>query len=828
MKVFGFAALVFLVTATLVLLPFNSQAAKKIAADRSSSERGYLPDVVIFDNGSSNYECCSEITAFTVAEDFELDGAATISGAGFVLQSLSPFPAGWDGTLSWWIYANGGDGPGGVISSGSAENITWGFRQCCDFYDVSFDLGVDVPLDGGTRYWFGLHMAADWSTQDDIYWALTDNQSFSRAQTATGPTGPWTDSAHHLSFKLWGSSAGVPADCLEVLSSWTYGGTTAATLSGNHTFFANGTYLQVADISIITDPQVVGEIDLDSEFWGLDISGDHLLIPTIEGELLVIDISTPAAPEVVTAFRLVSSGFEVLAEGPLAYVSTALGVAVFDISTVTSPVQIGFYPTDDFSYATCLDGTTAYVAAFEDGLHVVDVSDPTSPARLGHLPIGGYQEYVSCTPGFAFLADGADTTDWTGHFRVIDVSTPSAPTQVADLSGYGWLEAIEMWGAYALVPIADSVHVIDVSTPTAPVDVGAALVGGNSMYAAAVANHVFVADWSGGLHVVDLDPVTAPTKVATIPTPGSRSGLAFLDPATLIAAGNGGLTVLDVSDPAHPTVISEIDLSVFGDVYDVEVVGRFAVVAKAFEGLAIIDLDDPANPVEIGWVSAGAVRRIAVDGDYVYVAANGRFEVVDISTPSSPALFGSGVDMRAWDVGIIGDTAFVASRADGLQCVDISSPETPVPIGELVGDLEAFSIGVWDDHVAVGGRLISTSEGAWMIADVQAPTNPSCLSTTIVPDQPRSLTVADGLVFPTSGEIFSVADVGNPWAPYELASRPELAPGYAEPAALAGLIALANGRNGYRIVDYSACIDLLVFADGFESGHALAWSREVP
>ncbi len=801
------------------------------ATKASASSRSYLSTVKVFDNGDTDYGCCREITAHTLAEDFVLSAAGTVSGATFVLNAgPGNFPADWDGNLKWWIYADAGSEPGSVIASGAAENVVWGRDQPGDWYDVSFDFGANVALDGETVYWFGIHMAADWSGEVGLYWSFTDPGTFSTAYTATNATGPWSGTTDHLAFTLHGTTGPVDSGCLEVAYSWTYGGTPMVVASDDYAYFANGSYLQVADISTITNPQVVGEIDLNSEFWGADISGDHLLVPTLDGELLILDVSNPDAPTVATAIRLVGgSGFEILVDGSLAYLSGRPGMSIFDITSVTAPVQVGFYPTDDAAYALSIQGATAYIAAFEDGLHVVDITDPTAPSRLGHLPIAGYQEYVVSVPGYAFLADGADTTsDWSGHLRVIDVGIPSAPTQVASIGGYSWLEAITMWGDYLIVSASDDgLHIIDVSTPTTPTDVGDIELGGLQVYAATTATHALVADWAGSVHVIELDPVNAPTEVATITTAGPSTGLGFLDDHTLVAAGIGRLTVYDVTNPAAPSVTATLDVSGINFVEDVEVMGNLAFLSSTFDQISVIDLSDPENPTELGSVPVDTIRRIDVSGNYIYGAAHNRFEVVDITNPQTPALFGSGYDMPANDVGVIGDTAFVASRTDGLQCIDITSPAAPTEIGGLVNDINARVIGIWDDKVAVGNRLISTGAGAWMIADVQSPSSPSPLVTHSSPGSLYSIKAADNLLFPAGYyKLLEVQDVTNPRMPIHLASNSELEIGNGEPDAAFGLLAISAGRTaGFHLVDYSSCANTVIFVDNFETGDTTIWPQ---
>jgi hypothetical protein len=317
--------------------------------------------------------------------------------------------------------------------------------------------------------------------------------------------------------------------------------------------------------------------------------------------------------------------------------------------------------------------------------------------------------------------------------------------------------------------------------------------------------------------------------VATIDTASPSTGLAFLDDDTLVAAGVGRLSVWDVSNPAAPSVTATINISTTSFVDDVEIVGDLAFLASNFEQITVIDLSNPADPAEIGSIPVNGIRRIDISGNYVYVAADNRLEVVDITTPSTPTIFGSGYDMTARDVGIIGDTAFVASRNDGLQCMDVISPDAPTHIGGLVNDIQAFVLGIWGDQVAVGSRLISTLEGAWMIADVQTPTSPSPLATGSAPGFLYSIEAADSLLFPARYKWLEVLDVSNPRMPIHLASNTELVIGYSEPDTASGLMAISAGRtSGFHLVDHSACVGTVIFVDNFETGDTTVWSHEIP
>ena len=127
---------------------------------------------------------------------------------------------------------------------------------------------------------------------------------------------------------------------------------------------------------------------------------------------------------------------------------------------------------------------------------------------------------------------------------------------------------------------------------------------------------------------------------------------------------------------------------------------------------------------------------------------------------------------------------------------------------------------------------MSTSDGGYIIADVASPAAPSALATRITPRWVKSMVYSDGLTFTGGFRWFGVLDVTNPRMPIQLASSTEITPGNHEPDAAFGLIVFpdgwSGGRTGFHLLDYGACIDTVIFADGFESGNTTAWSNTVP
>ena len=139
----------------LLLIPVSQNA---LASDPIVFESGGNPslvDNVVTDQGAA-------------AGDFILDEESIITDFHFVFRN----DGGWDGTMTYFIFADNGGKPGGVLKTGDAKMLDMQFISGDD-YMTWFDLEESVKLDAGTTYWFGLHTSADFIDDGKIGWDLS-------------------------------------------------------------------------------------------------------------------------------------------------------------------------------------------------------------------------------------------------------------------------------------------------------------------------------------------------------------------------------------------------------------------------------------------------------------------------------------------------------------------------------------------------------------------------------------------------------------------------------------------------------------------------------
>lgn len=103
--------------------------------------------------------------------------------------------------------------------------------------------------------------------------------------------------------------------------------------------------------------------------------------------------------------------------------------------------------------------------------------------------------------------------------------------------------------------------------------------------------------------------------------------------------------------------------------------------------LAILDLSDPNAPQRVGQhLLSAAINAIEIDGDYAYLATSNGLTIVDMRNPSQPVPVAYMAGERLYDLAINGSYAYVmqAGGEDAigqLLVVDISDSRRPRPLG---------------------------------------------------------------------------------------------------------------------------------------------------
>ena len=327
----------------------------------------------------------------------------------------------------------------------------------------------------------------------------------------------------------------------------------------------------------------------------LTVAGDTLYVAGGVNGLLAADVADPFAPRVI---RREGAG-----EMNLARVAAA-GTKIF---ASESPSTIRIFDgagevgrIDDAVQTLAADGTRLFVSgttydkfglATETGvpLRVYDVAG--TPKLLGDVhdlagPVSG-----AATDGtLAYVVDRP-------FFRVIDVSTTSAPRELASLAIDAIEDHVKLLGKQVILYGRGDVDLIDVSEPYRPKLVKVFHSFGRPPSNAAFARDTIVEGnpWSG-FHVVDFVNYPEPGQIGGIK--GHYSEVVANGGDVAYIAGEGiSIATIDLRDPRNPVGTKVIHVGV----KQAFIAGNDLVV-RGSDGLHIFSLADPFNPVETSFV----------------------------------------------------------------------------------------------------------------------------------------------------------------------------------------------------------------------------------
>ena len=162
----------------------------------------------VYDNGGPNQQSGNEAAQWLQTEDFSLAAPTALASANFWTLETSP---GWDGTLDWYLFANNAGQPGAMLANGAGMNVNkvatglTALGGAYTEYEYSFNFGGTPVLAAGTTYFFGIHLAADYSTRDDVYWETTSQGPGDGEESLGGTLNNWSDNGQEHAFNLQGA-----------------------------------------------------------------------------------------------------------------------------------------------------------------------------------------------------------------------------------------------------------------------------------------------------------------------------------------------------------------------------------------------------------------------------------------------------------------------------------------------------------------------------------------------------------------------------------------------------------------------------------------------
>lgn len=174
---------------------------------------------------------------------------------------------------------------------------------------------------------------------------------------------------------------------------------------------------ELFDVSNPASPSKLGILDFTGGLGrqaGSDVatdvavSGNIAYVTHTKNGLMVIDVSNPAKPTVVTAYK----SFDMLKllsatiHGDFVYLGDHGRLLVIDISNPGQPKQVALYPISGFAQQVVYKDGRVYVAGGPAGLEVIDVSDPREPVLVASRSLQGRTLGVTTDGNYIYAASG--------------------------------------------------------------------------------------------------------------------------------------------------------------------------------------------------------------------------------------------------------------------------------------------------------------------------------------------------------------------------------------------------------------------------------------
>ncbi|HJN76324.1 MAG TPA: hypothetical protein QGF58_20515 [Myxococcota bacterium] len=238
-------------------------------------------------------------------------------------------------------------------------------------------------------------------------------------------------------------------------------------------------------------------------------------------------------------------------DGDDAYAVGQGGLGIFDISDVSAPEFVTWFPEED-------DHARYHrVEVLGDGILALSHRDTGLTVAIRDSA-GTWQQHnpvlESGLEGLAWSDPILYTTVRGEGVRAYDFTDPENPELLTTVAGpettWDLSEIIEGW-TYA-ADNAGGVYPIDVSDPGNPVVHDPVPVDGATLHVEATADYLYVSNGGYGVRVLERSDPSAPTEVALVETGGSVLMTDTAD-GRLWAADHTGVALFDISDPTNPT-----------------------------------------------------------------------------------------------------------------------------------------------------------------------------------------------------------------------------------------------------------------------------------
>jgi len=455
----------------------------------------------------------------------------------------------------------------------------------------------------------------------------------------------------------------------------------------------------IIDVTNPTNPQLLCSYNTAGDAYEVVVEGKYAFIADGIGGFLVLDISNPNQPTFVNRFYPSDHCYSVFVFGRYAFLAAGHdGLVILEIGSLPNINHMSNCYADD-ARSVFVDGHRCYLLdniSDEFFLRVIDFHDLYWPHMITEIKLPGTALDIAVSGTHAYIAA------YDQGMHVIQLAKYSGLEQCGSywLSGSEIAEDVFVIGEHAFVAYGSSgLQIFDIKDPFCPVHVNGYGVSGYASSVFVSGFYAYVAAESSGLQIIDISHPWSPWWVEDYYPPYGNISDVFVSGTYAYLANDDRLAIVNISSLWNPPYWEPTHVgncSVGAMISSVFVSGDIALVTKGSE-LKVIDVLNPYNPnimSSFNHPSGYSLEDVYIEGDYAYVAAYGpaigELLVIDITNPSSPFMatsisFGEG----ATSVYVSENLAFVTDDSKGLCVINVTYPTS-------LGWVEEFPI--WDSY----------------------------------------------------------------------------------------------------------------------------------
>ena len=606
----------------------------------------------------------------------------------------------------------------------------------------------------------------------------------------------------------------------------------AVAKQGNYAYIGIGKSLAVLDVQNPASPQLVGQTNqLSHEVYALTLSGTIGFAPKPYG-LRVFDLSDPTNPQLVNTYDL--PGYyvnDVVIYGTYAFVTesrvfdgdTAGGLRILDISDPLNINQAAIFGEGNGVDDIAIHNNYAYLAyqkysgtgSFSRQLMIVDISTVSSPTEV--YSDNNDVEDVALYGNYLYVSDG-------NILEIYDISTPDSPTYLHKyINNINDYEVFVFGNKLFITDYRFGVDIYDLTDPSNTssigsyqttdiyVPIGNVVVEGDTVY---------LAYYAAGLRIIDIDPTVSETSRYNFI--GYPVDVLNVNGYTYLLNLYQDLYVLDTSDPLNP--VEKATYAHIPRFTSMQLINQNLLLVGLYE-FDILDVTHPLNPTYVSHhYTIETIRKAIIHGDFVYLGMTddsiNSVEVVRIADTTHPTktasigttghVFGGGKIVG--DYFFLNEAAWTSSADPFFHVVDISNPFSPEIKKTLTftGDLESLAI--------IGNYAYLANQAVGIqIVNISNPLNPVVENVYKIPDSSTYeywVKAVDGQLFAASELVDGsfaqdILDVTNPTSPVKVGEfahyKPEFQQ-YTEGIEVNGYLYYPTTRDGLLIYDCFDCV----------------------